>query len=757
MSKTFFRAAKLVALLFFVLLSCKNTPKPRPKDNSLIRLIDILPFSSGIERSRRERDYLPNHWKKNPNRYSKLPVERRWQNVQITFNTDENLYINHSQNSIALAPNSNLIFDLNVSNSYIMETGSGILSATPYSQAEGKLEIYVDESLVFSKQYSDENLENWTKDRFPLKKGKKLGIFWESKSSYLFLGNPILYLENSYKKPNVILIVIDAVRRDALGLYGCKIPTSPNLDKLAKESIVFEKAFANANWTKPSMISMFHGDYAANLGITNTSFEVYDSEKQLYYSVKTPNIIRILQDKGYFTASIMNNVFLLEYTGVGVDLGFQELVQIGKDIDDTPQITEDSISFLHNNRNKQFFLHINYNTPHGSYSPPLAILKQLRKESKNHTHLEPFLFQYYGEIRYTDQEIGLVLDAIKQLDLYDDSFIIITSDHGELFGDHHTYESNGITGAKYGHGETHYDEELMIPLIIKPPKFLSKHIQRNKIPYQSSLVSLLPTMLGFLSIPYNPKDYKGVDYSNCILNAEIKCPVEKVIYSEGRQSESIRTPQFKYIRRFPGYSNYHIERALEPNELEELYDMRNDPEENENLVDSEELLSKARKLLKKHSLNKNSFHIKFPPNEKETEYSIDLTTLGGIYQVRGEGLSISNLKKNSVSFTFSPSPAFSEVVVETIRPSYEIQISIYRDRQLQKYKIGRLGLIGNQFTKVEDPRLIASNFQPFAWETSQYPWVYNDSKFYQTIPSQDKVRLGNEIKNILKSWGYIHK
>ena len=297
----------------------------------------------------------------------------------------------------------------------------------------------------------------------------------------------------------------------------------------------------------------------------------------------------------------------------------------------------------------------------------------------------------------------------------------------------------------------------MIPLIIKPPKFLSKHIQRNKIPYQSSLVSLLPTMLGFLSIPYNPKDYKGVDYSNCILNAEIKCPVEKVIYSEGRQSESIRTPQFKYIRRFPGYSNYHIERALEPNELEELYDMRNDPEENENLVDSEELLSKARKLLKKHSLNKNSFHIKFPPNEKETEYSIDLTTLGGIYQVRGEGLSISNLKKNSVSFTFSPSPAFSEVVVETIRPSYEIQISIYRDRQLQKYKIGRLGLIGNQFTKVEDPRLIASNFQPFAWETSQYPWVYNDSKFYQTIPSQDKVRLGNEIKNILKSWGYIHK
>jgi hypothetical protein len=103
---------------------------------------------------------------------------------------------------------------------------------------------------------------------------------------------------------------VDSLRRDALGCNGQKISTSPNIDLLCKEGISFKNHFSNANWTKPSMISMLTGEYTSNLGITNTGFPIYPREKEVYYNGKIKSLPEILRSTGYYTASIMNNVFL---------------------------------------------------------------------------------------------------------------------------------------------------------------------------------------------------------------------------------------------------------------------------------------------------------------------------------------------------------------------------------------------------------------------------------------------------------------
>jgi phosphoglycerol transferase MdoB-like AlkP superfamily enzyme len=112
----------------------------------------------------------------------------------------------------------------------------------------------------------------------------------------------------------------------------------------------------------------------------------------------------------------MNNVFLMDYTGVGVDLGFHELHQIGKDIVDTEVITNESLEFIKSPPRQPFFLHINYNTPHGSYSPPEHSIFEIKQNSnsKDLASLNPIVLRYFGEVRFTDEQVGKIIEQLKK-------------------------------------------------------------------------------------------------------------------------------------------------------------------------------------------------------------------------------------------------------------------------------------------------------------------------------------------------------
>ncbi|MCB1143173.1 MAG: sulfatase [Leptospiraceae bacterium] len=697
---------------------------------------------------------LKYHWKKNQGRYSGLKRSERWKNTQVTFLKNNDVFQNESKDSILFSPGSKYKFS-ETNGRFTFKFALGFLGRNGISRG-GIFRIYSNSKLLAEWDLSNESQEKWFSYQQNLELNTDLVLEWKSEDSFLFLGNPILIPEefgvNGY---NLVFIVVDSLRSDALGCMGMQFPLSPQIDKFCKESIVFENHFVNANWTKPSMLSMFFGEYASNLGITNTGFSIYPVEKEILYNLSIKNIVSILREKGYYTESIMNNVFLLDYTGVGIDLGFHELSQIGKDIVDTEVITEESLSFLKNLPSSPFFLHINYNTPHGSYSPPESISKILESESSvSYSGVHPIIKRYYGEVRYTDVQVGKIIEQLKNQNLYDNTFIILTADHGDLFDEKHTFASNGVFGSRWGHGETHYDEEIRVPLLIKPPTAIQSLIKNRKIRTASSSVSIVPTLLALMGVENTKSGKKGKDYSPLILeNKEVK---EDFIYTEGRLSESFRTDDFKYVRRYPGFTNYLLGGAIPSSEkMEEIFDLKNDPNEYYNIAwKNPEVLSELRNLRKTQRLKKNSFYLSLPPSDQP--YSGQFYISGGIYDVDiPESVQIQFGNRFYMNFRSEPGKS-SLIRLYTNEPIYEFQLKLLSGYYPSKLKAGAWGVPAGEKV-LKEKRFLFARVAPPGFETTKIPWIYNDFQLSGNSLNGETAIMADEVKNILKSWGYIHE
>lgn len=691
---------------------------------------------------------LLDYWKKNPNRYSNLPPSKKWTSLQITFQEDAKVFRNVSKESIFFTPNMEIEWEF-PSAEYVFYFS---LVKMKSQDRESYLEISTKQNQFYKLSFDEIPNQTWKDFFLNIEIKDKLKLRWVTKSGYLFLGNPIL-LNKEISKPNVILIVIDAMRKETLGCLNQTWSVTPNIDKLCKNSLLFTNHYANANWTKPSMISLFFGEYASNLGITNPGFSVYDYEKEIFYKHAQNGIVNLLRKNGYFTQSVMNNVFLLEYTGVGVDLGFHSIEQIGKDFYDTEEITKASLKFL-NSRLKEmpFFLHINYNTPHGPYEPPQEIFNQVDTILKG-KNFSTVYKKYLAEIYYTDLQIGEIVEELKKLNELENTWILLTSDHGEMFSEHHTFEKNGITGTLYGHGQTLYEEELAIPfLIYVPEKFRHKFINWVwKKP--SSNVSIFPTLLGLLQIE-NTLKTKGIDYTPFFFQNENDSDsqnLEKIIYAEGRMMESILGYPYKYIRYFPGYTNSKLQGFI-PHEsrLEEIYNIEQDEDEKQNLITNYELLQTMRQKLKENRLTKNAFHLVFPHNAK---YIGNFFTKGEIYWIESVGdVNYKTINRFQVQFQAQPFEK-SELVVYTTFPILDYNLNFFNHPE--KYKIGKWQ-IPNGEQREKQFEFLQSNFnlEPIAKDE---PLLYNNPKLSGGMYSTKEGNMSNEVKNILKSWGYIHE
>ncbi|TGN09822.1 sulfatase [Leptospira ilyithenensis] len=714
-----------------------------------------------------DKDPLPYHWKKNPGRHSGLPIERKWENTQITFNTDKTLFINHSLDALYLPPNSSYFFKIEKGD-YDFKFSAGILGESINSSGlKGTLSLEVDGKEIQSFVFEDDNRENWKSIGLQISVHQNIKFIWKSENSHLYLAEPILYFQDHSKKPNVILIVLDSARKDFFGSYGFPYPITPNMDQLAKESVFFENPFSNGNWTKPSMISFFHSEYSSNLGLGNSWFTTKPYQRKVYYGKKRYNLTNILRENGYYTKTVMNNVFFLDYTTVGIDLGFHNSFQVGMDILDTPALTDHAVSFVDEIGQRPFFLHFNLNTPHASYSPPsedMALVKKMIPPEVFYKFESP-VQRYIGEMFYTDREVGRLLKTLKDKNLYDDSLIIVTGDHGELFSPHHDYSYHFIMKTRFGHGETHYDEEINVPYFIKPPRSVEAKIENRKISGQSSLLSLVPTVLGLLNLPFDPKQFRGVDYSSFIFG-DSENPKEKTIYTEGRMSESLRTEEFKYIRRYPGFTTVRRKFDGEAHTMsEELYDLKKDPAEKTNLSqdtsrDSQALLSSAREIFQTgRFLNRNKIHLQLPPCGKSVcNDSGNLQVQGSIYDwIVPKDTLIQSTSAKQIQYQKNISGNSEELIFLTVNPELEADFRLYRDGLPVSYRVGRWGLEFVWATPRLLKELLTSEREPSGWDKSGLPWIYNDASFSGDSESTAQKEMGKEVKKILETWGYIHE
>jgi arylsulfatase A-like enzyme len=297
----------------------------------------------------------------------------------------------------------------------------------------------------------------------------------------------------------IILISLDALRADHLGIYGYHRNTSPFIDAFAKESIVFENVVVQAPWTLPSHMSIMTSLYPSFHGVLESNERLADDHLTL---------AELLKGGGYRTAAFtdggwMNAVF-------GFDQGFDMYDDQGGGI---ALILPRVKKWIDENKSEPFFLFIHCYDIHSPYNPPPPYanifhdftyqghltpssetlgLATMNKLKINDDDLRHFIALYDGGIRYTDKKIGDFLAYLKNSGLEDQALIMITSDHGEAFNEHNSFL----------HWQLYYRPNLCVPLIMRIPNYPKKEIRIKEL-VQS--IDFLPTILEIAGLPDHSK------------------------------------------------------------------------------------------------------------------------------------------------------------------------------------------------------------------------------------------------------------
>jgi arylsulfatase A-like enzyme len=278
------------------------------------------------------------------------------------------------------------------------------------------------------------------------------------------------------KRPNIILIILDTTRADHLSCYGYHRQTSPNIDRLAEESILYTRAIAPSSWTLPSHASLFTGKFTSSHGarydpegpLCLTDAITGPKEWRVYrargLAQNEVTLAAILKQKGYTTGAVVAGPWLKKIFGLDKGFDYYDDNDIST-LNGRPakQVTSAAAGWIKQSPQKEFFLFLNYFDPHIPYSPPEDFAKAFLPKDANLDALKPTAENknavYDAEILYMDHYIGQLLKELKADNLYDNTWIIVTADHGELLGEHNIF----------GHGKHLYQEELHIPMLLKYP------------------------------------------------------------------------------------------------------------------------------------------------------------------------------------------------------------------------------------------------------------------------------------------------
>ena len=355
--------------------------------------------------------------------------------------------------------------------------------------------------------------------------------------------------QTSPRAANILLVTIDTLRADRLGSYGYSKARTPALDRLAREGVRFERAFAPAPLTLPAHASILTGTYPSFHGIRdNSGFAL---------SPDLLSLPELLKPAGYRTAAFVGAFVLDSKFGLAqgfdhyydnFDLSRYESVSPGYIQRTGDEVVRETIRWLEGNSGARFFAWVHLYDPHDPYTPP---------EPYRSRHPDP----YDGEIEFTDAQVGSLLEWLRQKQIYDDTFVAVVADHGESLGEH----------GESKHGFFIYNAALHVPLILKFPR--GEHAGR-KVAQNVSSVDLMPTVLQYLGKP-SPAGIQGKGLLSLILGknpayrpeiyAETYYPRLQFGWSELR---ALITDKYKYVL------------APQP----ELYDLEADFGERRNLA-----------------------------------------------------------------------------------------------------------------------------------------------------------------------------
>lgn len=387
-------------------------------------------------------------------------------------------------------------------------------------------------------------------------------------------------------KPNVLFISIDTLRADHVRSYGYARDTSPNLDRLSAEGTRFENVVSPSPWTLPSHLTMLTALPPEAHGV------ILPVGLKLDSAVWT--LPEVLSAAGYATAGFVSGSYLDAQYGYAQgfdhydDYSISYLCDYYRSCITSPwlfDLVESHLDEWHEKRRERpFFVFLHMWDVHNDYLPPEPYDKLflpdgeldftvgmimdglVDSDSVTPEQRDRMVALYDGEIRYTDEWIGRVIEKLEELAILDETIVVVTSDHGEEFREH----------GNWGHHRTLYDESVMVPLVLRFP---GKIPAGKVVAQQVALGDLAPTLLALLEVEM-PEEFGSAFAARDLtpLLTDDPPPDWKSSPSFGNlhgHLTSIRTPRWKLIRDEEGSG------ALE------LYDLRKDPGELHNLASTQ--------------------------------------------------------------------------------------------------------------------------------------------------------------------------
>ncbi len=323
-------------------------------------------------------------------------------------------------------------------------------------------------------------------------------------------GNPMVVTKSS-DRPNLLVISIDTLRRDAISPYSPGKET-PNLERLAERGVVADSFWSPAPWTLPAYASLFTAEYPSTHGAgLDRTVEPLPGEELPTIGIASgiPSLVGHFADLGYYTQAIYANGHLNMKSGI--DRGFDGYIWYGV----TGRTAADLFdTWARSLSGRPFFAFVQMFDPHWPYTVPASFERRPDvPDSDGHASIEGAptemlikgvpeadrdkMSAMYGVlVRYMDEQVGHILDSLERQGLADDTLVVFHVDHGEELWDH----------GEWWHGHSHYSELLQVPLILSWPGRLPEGI---RVGQTIRGIDLLPTALELLGLPAPPHATEG--------------------------------------------------------------------------------------------------------------------------------------------------------------------------------------------------------------------------------------------------------
>ena len=398
-----------------------------------------------------------------------------------------------------------------------------------------------------------------------------------------------LYFGWPRERRNIIVVLIDTLRRDALGCYGNGLRPSPAIDALAAEGARFEDAVSTSGWTLPAIVSLLTGTWPTIHGAVGKEGTLTSIREEMLTAAE------VFKLYGYNTFGWGNCAFMSPMLGLDRGFDLYDCRHAHNDkIRRADETLHSALAQLTAHKGGKNFLFVHLFDPHLDFDPPPGYERRftggrndpplpldvheclgLQRNAGNAPPVDEDIAYikgaYYGEINFVDDQIARFVDELKQLGIYEDCTLVLLADHGEEFWEHGGFE----------HGHTLYDELIRIPLIIKAPAGTGP--QGLVVRSQVRIIDVMPTLFEMAGLKA-PEFFEGAS-----LLAQLE---GRTMPDLPAMSESILYGSEKFAWRVGGHK-YIFDTDASAVPRAQLFDVRNDPGERHNLMESEPELGRT--------------------------------------------------------------------------------------------------------------------------------------------------------------------